>query len=43
MIHITVPNVEKIILFMIRLKQFKFIDFMIFNKSVLKDAPLEKN
>jgi hypothetical protein len=42
-IHITVLNVEKIILFMIKYKQFKFIDFMILNKSVLIDALLEQN
>jgi hypothetical protein len=43
MIHIIVLNVDKIIQFMIRFKQFKFIDFMILNKSVLINVPLEKN
>jgi hypothetical protein len=43
MIHIIVLNVGKIIQFMIRFKLFKFIDFMILNKSVLIDAQLDKN
>jgi hypothetical protein len=43
MIHITVLNVGKIIQFMISFKQFKFIGFMILNKSVLIDVPLDKN
>jgi hypothetical protein len=43
MIHIIVVNVGKITKFMIRFKLFKFIDFMILNKSVLIDVPLDKN
>jgi hypothetical protein len=43
MIHIIVHNVGKIIQFMIRFKLFKFIDFMILNKSVLIDVQLDKN
>jgi hypothetical protein len=43
MIHIIVLNVVKNIQFMIRYKQFKFIDFMTLGKSVLIDVPLEKN